>query len=74
MFKGYERTQDTYATLADVIKDAMYVYPEMRLGQIIANAIYFCCGQIDLFDIRDEMLIEALKTYTEQRWSQREGA
>lgn len=37
--------------------------PDLRLGQLIANATHQCTGQDDPFYIEDERLIEALEVY-----------
>lgn len=65
--RGYRRSDATHYTLLYALADALYAYPEQRLGQLLVNATRRDDGsQSDLWNKHDEEWIRALRSYAEE--------
>jgi hypothetical protein len=66
LWKGYTRDPEMTEKIIATIRDALYTYPEMRLGQIIDNAIGSTVGYSpDLFNVYDETLVLKVQEFTD---------
>lgn len=62
--KGYTRDPEMTEKIISAVRDALYAYPTMRLGQIIDNAIGPTVGYSpDLFRIYDETLVMKVQEF-----------
>ena len=60
--KGRAHTDSEKAIVLQKILDMWKSMPELRLGQLIDNSIFFC--KIELFYLEDDALVEAMETFT----------
>lgn len=49
-----------YKAVLEAIRRVASVYPQLRVGQIVANATYNTTGSFDPFNISNDALITAL--------------
>lgn len=65
-WKGYTRSPEMTEKIIDDISDALRAHPDMRLGQLIDNAIGPVIGySSNLFRVYDETLLKALADFME---------
>lgn len=66
---GYTRSPEVTEQLIAVIRDALYAFPSMRLGQILDNSnprqLDFY-DSVDIIDLYDEHMITNLRNYIEE--------
>ena len=60
--KGRAHTDSEKAIVLQKILDMWKSMPELRLGQLIDNSIFFC--NKELFYLEDDALVESMETFT----------
>lgn len=66
-WKGYTRDPEMTEKVIAALRDAIYANPEMRIGQLLDNALGPTIGfNSDLFNVYDETLLESLRRFTER--------
>jgi hypothetical protein len=62
--KGYTRDAKMTETIIADLRSAIYANPDMRVGQLIDNALGPVIGyNTDLFNVYDETFLEALRRF-----------
>ncbi len=63
---GYSRSPEVTEQLIAAIRDALYAFPSMRLGQILDNSMFDFYDSVDIVDLYDEHMISNLRNYIEE--------
>lgn len=59
LMKGKQRNPERIKPMLEKLEEAWALYPDMRLGQLIA----VCAGTDHIFGIEDETMLERIQIY-----------